>query len=245
MGPGWLPVWVRKGRPIGRVRAGGRGESMKRAAPKAKSKKYPKKARTSSYNPQASVVAVHKGEAKSYDGIIATTIASSGAIVSLYENLLATTTITQGTGEAQYIGDTITPLYITIRGLFVHSDSNQALRVIVFQTIGNTVPSVAILMQLGSGTYSGADYSLLSPVKKNTRRQYTILRDKLYTSTSYSDAVRAFKIKIPMYSLQITEFSDASGTVGTGGLYIFLQSDSTAVTHPTVRIVHRVTYTDS
>jgi len=203
-----------------------------------------KKSRTAAYNPQASVISRKKGEAKSYDGIITATVNSAGSIYNLYANDLAGTEITQGVGEAQYLGDSVTPLYITIRGLFTHIDSTNALRVIVFQCLGNTVPTVATLMQLGSGTYSGQDYSLLSPVKKNTRRQFMILRDKLYTSMAYTNAVKAFKIKIPMYSLQDTEFQDAAGLVGTGGIYMYVQSDSVAVPNPDIRVVHRITYSD-
>lgn len=207
-------------------------------------KKKSKTSKTAAYNPQASVISRKKGEAKSYDGIISSTINSAGSIYNLWANDLAGSAITQGVGEAQYLGDSVTPLYITIRGLFQHADATNALRLIVFQCLGNTVPTVALLMQLGSGTYSGQDYSLLSPVKKNTRRQFMILRDKLYVSSSESDLVKAFKIKIPMYSLQATEFQNAAGLVGTGGIYLFIQSDSTAVTHPNVRIVHRITYSD-
>lgn len=202
-----------------------------------------KKYRSASFNPQASVVMRRKGESKSYDGGYSGTVDASGFIYSLYQNYIPfpTTAIAQGAGEANYIGDSITPLYVTIRGLTDAADNIQALRVVVFQTLGNTAPTVASLMQFVAGTI----YSCLSPVKKNTRRQYQILRDKIYTTGTASPAVKAFKIKIPMYGLQMTEFTDAAGTVGTGGLYMLLMSDSTAATHPQTRVLWRVTFTDS
>lgn len=202
-----------------------------------------KKYRSASFNPQASVVMRRKGEAKSYDGAISGQIGAAGVMYSLYENALVLpfTKITQGTGEANYIGDTITPLYITIRGLFVHSDATNALRVIVFQTLGNTVATISSLLQYPAGT----THACLSPVKKNTRRQYQILRDKIYTTSASGNEVKSFKIKVPMYGLQSTEFTDAAGTVGSGGLYMLLMTDSAAITHPDVRITHRVTFTDS
>jgi len=222
-----------------RPRGGGR---MKRARDGThKSGPPKKKPRSASFNPQASVVMRRKGEAKSYDGGYSGIVDASGFIYSLYQNYLSLTSIAQGTGDANYIGDSITPLYVTIRGLTDAADNVQALRVIVFQTLGNTAPTVATLMQYASGTI----YSCLSPVKKNTRRQYQILRDKIYTTTTSGPAVRAFKIKIPMYGLQITEFTDAAGTIGTGGLYMLLMSDSTIPTHPQTRVLWRVTFTDS
>ena len=216
---------------------------MKRARAGSTSAPHKKKYRSASFNPQASVVMRRKGEAKSYDGAISGLVGAQGVMFSLYENYLTVpaTKIAQGAGEANYIGDTITPLYITIRGLFVHSDATNALRVIVFQTLGNTVPTITALLQYPAGTV----YSCLSPVKKNTRRQYQILRDKIYTTSANGNEVKSYKIKIPMYGLQSTEFTDAAGTVGTGGIYMLLMTDSTAVTHPDVRTTYRITFTDS
>lgn len=224
-----------------RPRGGGR---MKRARDGThKSGPSKKKFRSASFNPQASVVMRRKGEAKSYDGAYSGIVDASGAIYSLYENSLTvpSTKIQQGAGEANYIGDSITPLYVTIRGLTDAADNFQALRVIVFQTLGNTVPTVASLLQYPAGTI----YSCLSPVKKNTRRQYQILRDKTYAMTATGNGVKFFKIKVPMYGLQVTEFTSATGAVGTGGLYMLLMTDSTLPTHPQTRVTWRVTFTDS
>ena len=124
------------------------GENEKKARAGSTSAPHKKKYRSASFNPQASVVMRRKGEAKSYDGAISGLVGSQGVMFSLYENYLTVpaTKIAQGAGEeANYIGDTITPLYITIRGLFVHSDATNALRVIVFQTLGILVSMLLVL----------------------------------------------------------------------------------------------------
>lgn len=180
-------------------------------------------------------------ESKYYDGQLAAVQVdySTGYVASITENPAGGSSIVQSVTEFGYIGKVISPTHLTVRGYASVGDATNFLRVMLVQDRTNGIPTIPNLLQ------GATIYSVISPLDRTYDDTYRVLYDKLYTLTDVNTPVKAFKIKISGKKLARMFFSDASGTVERGGIYLALVSDSAAVSHPLVTAMWRLFYKDS
>lgn len=214
---------------------------MKRARDNSSNKQPPTKKRKLNVplNTTSSIYNLRRGETKSYDGRMSVNPDYNGLIYSLYTNVAAGTAITQGTTSSQYLGDSITPLFVTVRLAATVADSYNIVSYVLLQMIGGGTLATATEVYQSTGNTQAP----LSAITKTRKKSWNILAHKTVYLDTYN-AVKVTKLKVPISRLVDTEFSDAAGTVNSGNIYLAIISDSAAVTHPGVLGYWRVTYSD-
>lgn len=125
--------------------------------------------------------------------------------------------------------------------LYTHADATNVIRVIIFQYLEKAFPTLADILQLGTG----ATANYLSPYNFDNSKAYRILYDstKLVNSVSKPQAHINKYIKLSKARKDV-EY-EGSTTVGINRLYMLTMSDSTAVSHPSYMGHVTVKYTDS
>jgi len=182
-------------------------------------------------------------ESKMFDGAINDTSIDYSGSTSAW-NLLSDVTgagaITQGVGAAQYVGTTIRPTYVMIKGLITPADATNLVRVFVIQVITTGTPTVSNLLQS-----VGNIRAPLSSLDVHYDKTYRVLADRLYSVDTTSVVQKYFKIKIGMRQMRPIHFQGASGAYETGGLYVLAVSDSAIAAHPIMRMYWRIHYKDA
>lgn len=188
-----------------------------------------------------------KLETKFIDGYATgaiTAISATGSLFSAHGSYSGGTFVpmTQGTGETQYIGERIEPRFLKIRWAMDNYDTpSNIISMVVLQakgawTNGGTMSS--IYQQTGTTT------APLSAVNDGFNDRFRILYRREIT-VDVDDTTKQGSIKIGPKKLRRIMFNDASGTVETGLLMIGFISDSTAASHPALRIFWRFYYKDA
>lgn len=192
---------------------------------------------------EAKKAVITKTERKYYD----TTAIGSGidfsgtnAVFSMTTNPLTATSITQGTDDVQYIGKKITPIYVHIRGRIAAVDGINVMRCIVVQTKTNNVPTLAgILQSVGNVRAPYAAY------ERQFNDQWNILVDRTYIMDGVNAVSLLFSVKISGKRLRKIAFTNSTGTIEKGAIYMCWVSDSGVTPHPTMEYYARLTYTDA
>lgn len=184
-----------------------------------------------------------QAEHKYFDSITsATQIDWSGtnAVFNMTYNPLSTANITQGTDDVNYIGKKIRLVFLTIRGKLTIADTTNMMRCIILQTKTNNTPTLAGVLQS-----VGNVRAPLAPYERQFNDQWNIIRDKTYIMDQVRNSIVYFKIKIPSTKFRQMAFSNASGTIEKGGIYMCWISDSGVASHPILEYYSRLTFTDA
>lgn len=180
-------------------------------------------------------------EAKQYDGTESAVIDWSGATYSFTASVFSGgSAMSQGTGNGQYIGSTIKPTYLMIRGYVNVSDATNLMRIVVLQVKGGGTPSAANVFESVSNIRAP-----LSPLEKDYDKTYNVLADRLISVNGVAVPQRPWKIKLSGRKMRKIEFNDGAGTIEANGLYLIALSDSGAAVHPTLTYEWRLHYTDA
>lgn len=143
--------------------------------------------------------------------------------------------VPQGDSDSARNGDQIMIRSFQFRYAFIPADSYNICRLIIFQWGQDDSPGASDI--LGDTTYG-----VMSPYRKDTRGHYRILYDKTHLVETNKGVVgskfisRGFKKKI---------LFDAATTVGQNKIFFLHVSDSSAVSHPTLRIETQLNYMDA
>lgn len=179
-------------------------------------------------------------ESKTFDGAhVAGQIDFSGGVTNLLSDPSGGVTITQGVGESQYVGTAIKPTYIKISFNWTLADTTNMVRVVVVQSRGLLVPTMAdILQSVGNVRAPLSDYDI------DFNDRYNVLADRCYSLDQTNKTQVIGKIKVSAAKLRRIKFSDTAGTYEAGGIYFGYITDSAAVSHPILQAYWRVHYKD-
>lgn len=170
-----------------------------------------------------------------------TNVDYNGVLYDAIQDLQAVTTITQGAGQSQYIGEKIRPTHISLRWSVVAADPTNLVTCVLLQAKGSFVPGATMANILESTGNSSAP---LSPFDKDYDDRFRVLYRKTMTVNTY-EPERVYKVNIPYNKLSTITYNDAAGTVEAGVLMIGWISDSSSSTHPLVRANWRIFYKDA
>lgn len=188
-----------------------------------------------------------KIETKFIDGYATgaiTAISSAGSLFSTHGSYPSGIFVpmTQGTAENQYLGEKIEPRFLKVRWALDSGDSSNIVSIIVVQAKGawtNIGDMSTIYQQTGTIT------APLSAVNDHYNDRFRVLYRREVKMDS-DDPTRIGSIKIGPKKLRRIVFEDNTGVdVEAGHLMIGFISDSTAVSHPVVRLFWRFYYKDA
>lgn len=179
-------------------------------------------------------------ELKTWDGIVAI---SPSTLVPWIQPLTTTATgppitIQQGIGRSSYIGDTITPKSLDFRYTMTNADVSNMVRIIIVQNLAGGVPILGTLLQ-----FTGTVSAIISPYQHSYRETYRVLYDRVIVLNPTDKLQAVVKKRIPIRNP--IHFTDAVGTLASGGLYGIAISDSSVSPDPAGLLVWRLTYTDA
>lgn len=174
-----------------------------------------------------------KAEIRHVDsGLLSATLSTGAQITHL-------THIDQGPDSDERLGNKVHLLKIAIRGLFYGGDA-----------VGNVVRVVVFYDRQSNGLLP-ADANLflptltpLAPRLWGQQQQYWFIYDKTFAlNTSQGPRVWKMKKRINKDQIYGTSTSGSYTNVSKGAVWIYLISDSSAVTHPSFQLCSRVTFT--
>jgi len=170
-------------------------------------------------------------EKKSFDAGIASTFDNTGSITKL-------TTIPQGDTDSTRDGDHIKLFKLWMCGNVQYADATNAIRLIIFrwnQDDSSAGPTVNDITQ---------SLSPFSPIHRDNERakKLDFLYDELFAVANVGPGSISFKWHRDVKSIIAFQ---ATANTGTGHLYAFIISDSSASTHPGLNLIFRTYYTDS
>lgn len=171
-----------------------------------------------------------KAEHKSFDQGFNSTVSSTGTLLKL-------TPIPQDDSDSGRDGDQLLINRVQCKISFAGADPTQVMRMLIFrwnQDDSSAAPVVGDILQTTS------PYSPLT--RDNERAKKFSVLDDFFVGTSSTGINVKTKTVDKLFSSAI-KFQTAS-TAGTGHLYAFMVSDSTAITHPTIAFIFRAYYYD-
>lgn len=185
-------------------------------------------------------------ETKMIDGSVSgaiTAISAFGSLFSLHGTYASGTfvPITGGIAVNDYIGQWIKPSYLKLKWALEVADGSNIITIMVIQSKGiwtNTGDMQNILQNVNTTS------APLQPVDTQYSSRFRVLYRRMVKVDS-DDPTTTGSIKIGPRKLRKMHFADEFGDIESGHLMIGFISDSTAVTHPTLRMVHRLYYKDS
>lgn len=152
----------------------------------------------------------------------------------------------RGTGENQRVGDVVRLSSFTVEGSMICSDATNIMRVIVFRwRPDNSIDSPSWTKILQDTT----NLPFFSPINEASLQQSKIhvLLDKSYTMVlNTASGLKRFKWRF--YGKRLGKKKLAFNTnaiTGMDNIYMFMISDSLAVSHPAVQFQTRVVFTDA
>lgn len=175
-------------------------------------------------------------EVEVYDGGV-----SSGATIS---DLSA---IVRGTGFNQRTGIRATPTFLVFKYQVTISDVTNRIRVILFQWKPTSDPAVGQILKTpdqGIGLYGGLEmYDTFQRENRVILYDQSHLLDSSTPTEMVSVSLNLKKMKRRQQRDIIWGEGDAT-TTHSGGIYLYVVSDSGAVAHPTISYVSRLYYID-
>jgi hypothetical protein len=171
-------------------------------------------------------------EVKSFDTGFGTSVDNTGSLQKV-------STVPQGDTDSSRDGDALVLKSIEMHSAFVIADTTNVLRHIIVrwnQDDSSSAPAaITDVLQTASA---------FSPYNRDNKRarKFDVLHDEFYGGALAGPGIIVRTIKIKTKS-QIA--FQATATTGTGHIYSFQISDSSAITHPTLNYVCRINFTDS
>lgn len=181
-------------------------------------------------------------ETKHRDGALTANPDWSGDVYYMFSDPSGATTITQGVGVAQYIGESVKVSSINLRFQAQYADSLNMFRVMVIQARGLFAPVTMadILQSVGNLR------APLTALDIDFDQRYSILYDSGPLQLSSVDKPAIIRnVHISGRFVRKTTFSDASGTAEDGGIYLGVLTDSSVVAHPQFLAYWRINYKDA
>jgi hypothetical protein len=173
-----------------------------------------------------------EAQLKSYDQGITVAVSTTGSIGPL-------TTIIQGTTDTQRIGDMVEVVKTTINGSFANSstDTTNVIRLIIFRWMQDDTTSVPVIADILQGT---GVYNMYH--RDNLRaKKFIILNDVMRGTSLQGPAVSVFQ---GGFKQDFRIKFQAATSAATSQIYYLAISDSGAVNHPTLNLIHRTWYID-
>lgn len=149
--------------------------------------------------------------------------------------------IPQGQSSSQRIGDSVHIDHLSIRYRVRYGDSNQYIRVIIFQWHPSSTPTAADI--LANGVSGGIDNT--SFYQQNTKQLYSIIHDAEYDILQAGDSfAHSYHADLRRGFQKTMVASNTAGTTSTNKIYSLLWSDSSVVPHPDIILNLRTFYRD-
>lgn len=145
--------------------------------------------------------------------------------------------LAQGVGNGQRVGDLVSMKNLLIRFSLVHQDSTNVVRVMVVKWNEVGSPALGTILEAPA---LGQNYPY-APVNWNNRKQFRILYDNLFATSTNTNAVLVEKVYLKRLGNQ--QFQVGSTIPEQGSLYILAVSDSPA-SGPTMSLMWSISYTD-
>lgn len=150
--------------------------------------------------------------------------------------------IVQGDTDSMREGDNLTLTKVRMFGTIEVADTTNLMRVILFRYKPVATPTWAELLE--GGTPALAD--IYRPYRKDTASLFHICYDRVFTLSTVSKPQVSFQKIIYGKKLGKKKVSyNGGGTTGADHLWLFILSDSGAVSHPTITYNVTQYYTDS
>lgn len=153
----------------------------------------------------------------------------------------------RGASANTYIGNSIRPIGLEIRGQLIAADSpgNTMRMVIIQDKTTSAAPTLGTLFNTSLGAAP-----IFSPFNKDYVDTYRILKDKTFLLTndgagSSNFLPRNFRIFISAKKLRKMTFTTSSGNPDSGAIWICFVSDSSVVVNPSWAMTMRLNYTDA
>lgn len=154
----------------------------------------------------------------------------------------------RGTGVSNYIGSSIRPTSLEIRGQLLATDAPaNIMRMTIIQdrTTSAGGPTLGTLYNTALGAPP-----IFAPFNKDFSDTYTLIKDKIFLLTNDGAGAsnflpRNFRIFISGKKLRNLKFTVAAGTADSGAIWICFVSDSSVAAHPTWNMTTRLNYTDA
>lgn len=161
---------------------------------------------------------------------------SIGAGISTTVDLYSLSDVDVGINDNERIGDQITVTSMEFRGYLEVGDTNNIVRVILFQWFPDTVPTaVDILISSVNG--------LISPYSHDHRYEFNILFDRTYMMSNDWQHYSKFHVYIKKFRERKIQY--VGGTyVGNNKIYLAVVSDSAAVPNPTMAYIAKLNFKD-
>lgn len=172
-------------------------------------------------------------EKKFYPFANSTTVSSVGYLLDL-------TTIPQGDTDTTRDGDMLRVSSIQVNFAWAAADAYNICRMVMFQWMPASSPGSPPAL---ADIFADTTNAVISTFAHDTRKSYRILLDR----TCVVDADDPMKIcKMYVYKKFMRNIQYAGGTTtGRGNIYVWLVTDSGAVTHPAVTWSGKTNFTDS
>lgn len=193
---------------------------------------------------EAKKAVAKKVESKVFDYSVLAATVDWSASTTIFN---ITNGIVRGTGENDFIGDSLMPTHIRIKWACVCKDNTNLLRVVVIQNKAGGVPLGATLFQT-----SGSVNTPLSPYDSSYSKTYRVLFDEFYSMVGSVDDPPTMTgtsqitgdIRILSKKLRPISFNTA-GAVTTGDIWLIFVSDSGLPANPIVQFFSRLYYKDA
>lgn len=151
------------------------------------------------------------------------------------------TSIGQGTGYSNRIGDEIEAYKLTIRGTVVAGDATNLMRIIVFKFNGDSGVAAPVVTDVVPG-FAGAAGDMWRPQNFSADKDQTILYDRvLSTSTQRHFTISLYGKRLGSKKVRF----NPGATTGFGKYYICFWSDSAGVPNPTMEYRSVFEFTDA
>jgi hypothetical protein len=178
-------------------------------------------------------------EVKYHDKLVMNSVAISTAV-----QVFDLTDVAQGPGSDQRIGRKIKVRGVEVQGNIFRADDNNNVRIMLFKWHVNSTSAPVWnpdIISRGISTGISAPVDLYAPYQlAYNPSSFTMLHDHIINLTADRDQC-SFRIAQPLnYSCTF----NAALLTGLHHLYLFVISDSGAVTHPVGDMISRVYYTD-
>lgn len=171
--------------------------------------------------------------------LIVTNVTGSISSIMAFNNV---SSVNQGDGDLERIGDSITIKSIHWTGQVIGADSTNYVRLVMFQWHADDnadPPDVSALTQVASGT----EGLVAGVFRKDTKPLYTILYDKKISTDTYNNAKQFTKNIYKGFRKRIKYL--AGGNSGMQKIYTAVVSDSGAVSHPAITSQVCIYFTDA
>jgi len=148
--------------------------------------------------------------------------------------------LTRGSGNNNFIGNSITPKHVRVRYAFQSAGTNNLCRVIIFQWHDSSVP-----VPSGIIASTGA-LSPLEPIRAENKRFMTVLHDRTIAiaNNGVNNVFDYHSVFISSNRLAPIIFKTGSDTTHKGAIYLLVVSDDLVTTYPQFEAVGELAFVD-